>query len=64
MLNPEIMNELENITEQVQETERKKMLYKGCKTTYDFERFTTVMNFGDAITNSIITVDMANDEQQ
>lgn len=40
------------------------MLYKGCKTTYDFERFTTVMNFGDAITNSIITVDMANDEQQ
>lgn len=24
MLNPEIMNELENITEQVQETERKK----------------------------------------
>ena len=40
------------------------MLYKGCKTTYDFARFTTVMNFGDAIMNSIITMDMANDEQQ
>lgn len=29
MLNPEIMNELENITEQVQETERKKNALQG-----------------------------------
>lgn len=40
MLNPEIMNELENIREQ-----EWIMLYKEYKTIYDFAKFKTIQSF-------------------
>ena len=40
------------------------MLYKGCKTTYDFTKFKIIRSFGDAIENGIVMMDMAKDEQR
>ena len=53
MLNPEIMNDLENIREQEQQIDRTKMLYKGYKTTNDFAKFKYKQSFGDTIRNGI-----------
>ena len=64
MLNPEIMNDLENIREQEQQIDRTKMLYKGYKSTNDFAKFKYIQSFGDTIRNGIITMDMANDEEE
>lgn len=64
MLILEIMNELENIKEQERRIDRTKMLYKEYKSKYDFAKFKTIRSFRDAITNSIITMDMANDEHE
>ena len=59
------MNEIqdENIEEQEQTIDRRKMVYKRCKNTYDFTKFKTIGTFAEAIRNGIIMVDMANDEQ-
>ena len=64
MLNPEIMNKLETIREHEQKINRKKKkLYKGCKTKYDFIKFKTIQSFEDAIRNGKLTMDLANEEQ-
>ena len=64
MLNPEIMNDLEIIGEQEHKINRTKMLYKGCIAAYDFAKFESMRSFGDAIRNGIITIYIANDEQE
>ena len=62
MIYPETMNELENIRKQKQKIDKKK-LYRGFKTIFDFGKFKTMPSSRDAIRNNIITMDMANDEQ-
>ena len=62
-LNREIINKLKNIGEQEQNTDRKKLLYKGYKTTCDFRKFNTIQVLGDAIRNDIITMIMEIDEE-
>lgn len=39
MPSPEIMNELKKVWERRQKIDRIKIIYKGCKTTYDFPIF-------------------------
>lgn len=34
------------------------------QTTYNFRKFKTIQSFGEAIRNDIVTMDLANDEQQ
>ena len=62
MIYPETMNELENIRKQKQKIDKKK-LYRGFKTIFDFGKFKTMPSSRDAIRNNIITMYMANDEQ-
>ena len=60
ILNPEIINELENIWEQVQKINRRYMLYKGYKNTNDFTVFKAIQSLGDAIWIGIVTMDLVN----
>ena len=62
ILNPEIINELENIWEQVQKINRRYMLYKGYKNTNDFTVFKAIQSFGDAIWIGIVTMGLVNVE--
>lgn len=39
------MNELENVKEQKQESDRRKIRYKEYKTTYNFKKFETIQIF-------------------
>ena len=63
MLNPEILNELENREKELN-IDKTKMLFKGYKAIYDFAKFEIVQIFGDAIKNGVITTDIANDKVQ
>lgn len=54
MSSPEIMNELKKVRERGQKIDRIKIIYKGCKTTYDFSKFKVIRSFGDVIRKGII----------
>ena len=62
-MNPEIINKLEKSKSKSKKL-IKKILYKRYNKTYDFTNFKTRWSFGGAIIKSIITMDMANDEQK
>ena len=62
-MNPEIINKLEKSKGKCKKF-IKKILYKRYNKTYDFTNFKTLWCFGDPIIKSIITMDMANDEQK
>ena len=64
MLSPEIMNELEKEKRKGKKINRTKMFYKEYQTTYEFSKFKTIRSFEDAIRNGIITVNMANNEEE
>lgn len=64
MLSPEIMNELEKEKRKGKKINRTKMFYKEYQTMYEFSKFKTIRSFEDAIRNGIITVNMANNEQE
>lgn len=46
-----------------QTNDRRRIFYKGHKTTYDFKLFETIKVFEDAYKSGIMTIGMANDEQ-
>ena len=45
MFNSEVINELENIREEEQKIDHRKMLYKIYKTTYEFGKFKMMQSF-------------------
>lgn len=49
--------------EQEQKNDRRKLLCKGYKTTYDFVKFKMIQRFENAIRNGIIKIDMVNNEE-
>ena len=59
--NPEFMNELRRIEEE-QQKHLTEILYftNDTNKTYDSIKFKTIRNFGDAIKNCIISIDIAN----
>ena len=62
-LNPEIVDEIEEIEEEERKVDGVKMVYEGSNKTYDFKKFKTIRVFGNGIRNNIINMSMANDEQ-
>lgn len=64
MLNPQILNEIENIREKELHIDKTKMLFKGYKAIYDFAKFEIVQIFGYAIKNGAIATDIASDKLQ
>ena len=50
------------IEEEEQKTGRRKMLYKGYKSTYDFAKFRTISAFGNVVKNGTITIHTTNNE--
>ena len=62
-LNPEIIDEIEEIEEQEKKVDGSKMVYKGYNKTYDFRRFKTIRVFGNEIRNNIINMYRVNDEK-
>ena len=63
MLDPELTTELENIIEQEEKIDRKKMLCRRYKITYCFRKYKMMQIFVYFIRNDLVTMDMANDEQ-
>ena len=57
------MDELENIKEHEPKTDKRKIVYKGYKTRYDFTKFKAIQTFQDAIMNGVVTMDMENNER-
>ena len=62
-LNSEIFNEIERTEKEEEKVDRSKMVYKASNETYDFRKFKTILAFGNEISNNIIDMNMANDEQ-
>ena len=52
----------ENARKQKPEIDRRKMFYKGYKNKYDFTKFKTIRNCGDATRNGKVKIDLANYE--
>ena len=63
MLNPEIMDELENISENKKLRERERFS-NDMKTTCNFTKFSKIHSFGDAITNDLLPMDVKNSNMQ
>ena len=63
-LNPEIIDEIEEIEEQEKKVDGSKMVYKGYNKTYDFRKFKTIRVFGNEIRNNIINMYRVNDKKK
>ena len=62
-LNPETVDEIEQIEEEERKADSSKMVYEGSNKNNDFRRFKTILVFGNEIRNNIINMSMVNDEQ-
>ena len=62
-LSPEIADEIEKIEEEERKADKNKMVYEGSNKSYDLRRFKTIRVFGNEIRDNIISMSMANDEQ-
>ena len=56
------MHELEKIKKHEPKKDKRKIVYKGYKTRYDFTKFKAIRTFQDAIKNGVVTMDMENNE--
>ena len=54
---------MEKFLEEERKTGRSKIVYEGSNKTYDFRKFKAIRTFGNEIRNNIISMSMANDEQ-
>ena len=58
------MTELENITEQKQQQQKRKIFFRVQESTNYFKKFKTIQTSWNTIRNGTITINMANDKQE
>ena len=59
----EIKNKVNEIKKYEKNINRKNMIYKSSKEPFDFNTFKTIINFGEDLSNSKITINEADQEQ-